>query len=113
MTLEIVTQTFKALSEPVRLRIVHLLLQRDSLCVCDLVETLELNQSTVSRHLAYLKNSGLVTSWRDGTWMHYALIPEALQMLNIDVLKQHLADQLNLDLQKLQAYEQKPRSCNL
>ncbi|QKI89963.1 ArsR/SmtB family transcription factor [Thiomicrorhabdus xiamenensis] len=113
MTLETVTQTFKALSEPVRLRIVHLLLQRESLCVCDLVETLELNQSTVSRHLAYLKNSGLVTSWRDGTWMHYALIPETLQILNLEVLKRHLSEQLSLDLQKLQAYEQKPRSCNL
>ena len=76
--LDTLAQPFKALSEPVRLSIIHLLMQRDSLCVCDLVSVLELNQSTVSRHLSYLKNAGIVTSWREGTWMHYALEKDAL-----------------------------------
>jgi len=64
---------YKALSEPVRLRIVHLLLQRDEICVCDIITMLSLPQSVVSRHLAYLKKSALVTSRRQGNWQYYAL----------------------------------------
>lgn len=64
---------YKALSEPVRLRIVHLLLQRDELCVCDIITLLSLPQSVVSRHLAYLKKGALVTSRRQGNWQYYAL----------------------------------------
>ncbi len=66
---------FKALSEPARLRIVHLLRQRGELCVCDLVDALELPQSAVSRHLAYLRHHGLVAARREGTWMYYQLAP--------------------------------------
>ncbi|MFT6264318.1 MAG: ArsR family transcriptional regulator [Oleiphilaceae bacterium] len=66
-------QFYKALSEPVRLRIVNLLLQRDELCVCDIVTTLSLPQSVVSRHLAYLKKGTLVKSRRQGNWQYYAL----------------------------------------
>ncbi len=64
---------FKALSEPARLRIIHCLHQRGELCVCDLVAALALPQSAVSRHLAYLRNQGLVTARRSGTWMYYQL----------------------------------------
>ena len=62
---------FKALSEPVRLRIVHLLLDKGELCVCDIVDTLELSQSVISRHLAYLRNSGLLDTRREGVWIYY------------------------------------------
>lgn len=65
---------FKTLSEPVRLRIVYLLLERGELCVCDLVETLGLSQSVVSRHLAYLRNNGLVSTRREGVWVHYRIV---------------------------------------
>lgn len=65
-------QIFKALSDETRLRIVGLLLEGE-LCVCDLVAVLNLPQSTVSRHLAYLKNSGLVNDRREGIWMHYQI----------------------------------------
>lgn len=71
--LEDYAQFHKALAEPVRLRILGLLSIEDSLCVCEFMEVLELSQSTVSRHLAYLKNQGIVVSWREGTWMHYAI----------------------------------------
>jgi len=64
---------YKALSEPVRLRIVHLLIQRDELCVCDIITMLSLPQSVVSRHLAYLKRADIVTSRRQGNWQYYAL----------------------------------------
>lgn len=63
---------FKALSEEIRLRIV-LLLMHGELCVCELMEAFGEPQSKVSRHLAYLKRSGLVKSRRVGAWMHYSI----------------------------------------
>ena len=65
-------EALKALSEEVRLRLL-LLLSEGELCVCDLMRTLELPQSTVSRHLTYLKKSGWVEYRRQGVWMHYRL----------------------------------------
>ena len=68
---------FKALSDETRLRILALLTAGE-LCVCDLMAVLELPQSTVSRHLAYLRNAGLVEDRRQGVWMYYRLaIPAA------------------------------------
>lgn len=64
---------FKTLSEPVRLRITYLLLKNGELCVCDLVNTLELSQSVVSRHLAYLRNNNLVSTRREGVWVYYRI----------------------------------------
>jgi ArsR family transcriptional regulator len=63
---------FKAFADPTRLRILHLL-SRGELCVCDIVDTLNLPQSKISRHLAYLKNSGLIQDRKDGLWRHYRL----------------------------------------
>ena len=63
---------FKAMSDETRLRILHLLTYGE-LCVCDLMEVLSLPQSTISRHMAYLKNTGLVNDRRDGVWVHYSL----------------------------------------
>jgi len=65
-------QIFTALSEPVRLRILALLLDGER-CVCDLMAMLEMPQSTASRHLAYLKNCGWITGERRGVWMYYRL----------------------------------------
>ncbi len=66
---------FKALSEPARIRILSLLLNGE-LCVCNLMAVLDMPQSTASRHLAYLKNSGWITSARRGVWMYYRLAEE-------------------------------------
>lgn len=101
MTLENISQIFKALSDPIRLRVIYLLLEKDSLCVCEIVERLALSQSTVSRHLAYLKNSGLVESWREGVWMHYALNKQSLQIVNTLELKSKLlsTQQITQDIQ--------------
>jgi len=63
----------KALSDETRLRILALLLEAGELCVCDLMAVLQLPQSTVSRHLAYLKNSGWVNDRREGIWMYYTI----------------------------------------
>jgi len=67
---------FKSLSEPVRLRIMSLLLEQGELCVCELVDSLELSQSVVSRHLAYLRNNQLVSAKREGAWMYYKINPQ-------------------------------------
>jgi len=68
-----IDETFKALGDPVRLRLFYLLSLRDELCVCHLTEALELPQSTVSRHLGVLRHAGLVNTRRDGKWMYYRL----------------------------------------
>jgi len=114
-TLEEHAQFHKALAEPVRLRILALLGVRDSLCVCDLVTVLNLSQSTVSRHLAYLKNQGIVTSWREGTWMHYA-IDKNLKSLNILQTSLSVLEKLELvinDISALESYEKSPRQCSV
>ena len=61
---------FKALADKTRLRILGLL-GNNEVCVCHIHDTLALPQPTVSRHLAYLRRSGLVDTRRDGVWMHY------------------------------------------
>src|SRR3954451_4028383 len=61
---------FKALADKTRLRILALL-ENNEVCVCHLHDSLGLPQPTVSRHLAYLRKSGLVSVRRDGVWMHY------------------------------------------
>lgn len=63
----------KALSEETRLRIMNLVIKGE-ICVCDIMTVLDMPQSTVSRHIAYLKNAGLVRGRRQGTWMHYSII---------------------------------------
>jgi len=69
----IASETFKALGDPLRLRLFQLLASRDELCVCHLTEALNLPQSTVSRHLGVLRHAGLVQTRREGKWMHYRL----------------------------------------
>jgi ArsR family transcriptional regulator len=65
-------RAFRAVSDPTRLRILSLL--RDGeLCVCDIVTTLEIPQPTASRHLAYLRKSGLVSQRKEGVWCYYRL----------------------------------------
>lgn len=64
---------FKALSDETRLRILALLLAEQELCVCDITAAVKLPQSTVSRHLAYLRKSGLVNDRRCGLWMYYSI----------------------------------------
>ncbi|MFB5660691.1 ArsR/SmtB family transcription factor [Alteribacillus sp. HJP-4] len=71
-TLFIVTQTFKALSDPTRVRILYLLSQREC-AVSKIAEDLSLMQSTVSHQLSFLKNLRLVKFRREGTSIYYSL----------------------------------------
>ena len=84
-------QTIKALSDPIRLRIILLLQSQGELCVCDLIAVLKLPQSTVSRHLAYLKRSCWVDIRREGVWMDYTLSKESCDICKefLLTLKEH------------------------
>lgn len=66
---------FKNLSEETRLTLVLLLRQAGELCVCELVSALEESQPKVSRHLAMLRESGLLIDRREGKWVYYRLSP--------------------------------------
>ena len=65
-------QLFRALADETRLRILNLLVQGE-VCVCEIEHALEIGQSKASRHLAYLRNAGLVTDRREGPWMYYSV----------------------------------------
>ena len=67
---------FKGFADPTRIRILSLLAAGE-LCVCDIVEILGLPQPTVSRHLAYLRRSGLVEATRAWKFAHYRLAEPA------------------------------------
>lgn len=71
-----VSRLFKALGDETRLRIVALLVHGE-LCVCHLVAALDLTQPTTSRHLAVLRNAGVVESRRAGSWVYYRLADQA------------------------------------
>ncbi len=66
---------FKALSDSSRIRIVKML-QRKSLCVCEIREILNLATSTVSKHLSILREAGLIVDWKDGKCINYKINPE-------------------------------------
>ncbi len=68
-----VEKLFKALGDVTRLRIMAILIDGKEYCVCDFMEVLGLPQSTVSRHLAYLKNSGWLDDRRENRWNYYRL----------------------------------------
>src|SRR5215471_4941819 len=62
---------FRALADPTRLRLLNLMNGCNEVCVCFFVEILKTSQPKISRHLAYLRRAGIVSSRRDGKWMHY------------------------------------------
>jgi ArsR family transcriptional regulator len=69
-------ELFKAFADPVRVRLLNLLVDGE-VCVCHLHAALGLPQSTVSRHLAYLRKRGLVVGRKEGLWVHYRLAEPA------------------------------------
>jgi ArsR family transcriptional regulator, arsenate/arsenite/antimonite-responsive transcriptional repressor len=75
--LEHSTRLLKAFADPVRLRLINLLRGQDEVCVCHLHDALELPQPTVSRHLAYLRNAGVVVGRKEGLWVYYRLAEPA------------------------------------
>ena len=76
-TMNIDTNTlFSALANEVRLRCLMLMQLEGELCVCELTHALDLSQPMISRHLALLRQSGLVNDRRAGQWIYYRINPE-------------------------------------
>src|SRR3954469_6929515 len=70
-------QLFHALSDPIRLDVVRLLLGGER-CVCELMDELELAQSRLSWHLKTLSDAGIITARRDGRWNYYTLSADSI-----------------------------------
>jgi ArsR family transcriptional regulator len=78
-----VAQVLKALADPVRLRLLSLIGAHDGgeACVCDLTVAFDLTGPTISHHLKVLREAGLISSQRRGTWVYYRIVPAALASL--------------------------------
>ena len=81
------SRLFKALGDPVRLRLLSLIASHEGgeACVCDLTGMFDLTGPTISHHLKVLREAGLITGERRGTWIYYRVRPDVLQRLS-DVL---------------------------
>lgn len=82
MAVELAT-VFKALGDPVRLRLLSMIASRacGEVCVCELMPAFELSQPTISHHLKLLRQAGLIDCQRRGTWVYYWLLPEMTDKL--------------------------------
>ena len=83
-------RVFKAMGDPVRLRLLSLIASHEGgeACVCDLTDVFDLTGPTISHHLKVLREAGLITGERRGTWVFYRVRPDALrsasQLLTLD-----------------------------
>ncbi|MDW7674414.1 MAG: metalloregulator ArsR/SmtB family transcription factor [Bacillota bacterium] len=82
-------EQFKALSDETRLKILSLLTEQD-LCVCEIIDALNMTQSAVSHHLKILKNAGFVEDRREGKWIFYQLTVASLQTLGDNLVAQFI-----------------------
>ncbi|WP_277068955.1 ArsR/SmtB family transcription factor [Saccharomonospora viridis] len=78
------SRLFKAMADPVRLRLLSLIASHagGEVCVCDLTDAFDLTGPTISHHLKVLRESGLITGERRGTWVYYRVRPEVLARLS-------------------------------
>ncbi len=101
---------FDVLVDATRRRILALLADRGELCVCELTAALDETQPKISRHLGVLKDAGLVTPRREGTWMHYRLaasLPRWATSL-LATLSAGAVPELKTDLKRLRAMAGRP-----
>ena len=75
---------FKAVADPIRLRLLSLIASYPSgeACVCDLTASFALTGPTISHHLKVLREAGLITGERRGTWVYYRAVPDAMRQLS-------------------------------
>ncbi len=88
MSIQLLT-FFKCLSDETRLRCVALLQREGRLCVCELTTALALSQPKISRHLACLRQQGLLVDSREGQWVFYQINPQ-LPVWGLDILNEML-----------------------
>ncbi|MEU7655924.1 ArsR/SmtB family transcription factor [Micromonospora taraxaci] len=77
----VVAPLFKALGDPIRLRLMSMIASVPEMCVCDLTPAFDLSGPTISHHLKVLREAGLVDSERRGTWVWYRVKPETFRQL--------------------------------
>lgn len=114
LEVEPLARLFKALGDETRVRIVSLLTQGE-LCVCHLEAALGLTQPAASRHLSLLRTSGLVTSRRVGSWVHYRLADhdqDACNEVLAAIRKLASRETLRRDLARLRKTAGPAASCN-
>jgi ArsR family transcriptional regulator len=103
-----IARIYKALADETRLRILLLLLENGELCICDLMNSLDMPQSTVSRHVAYMRNAGWLNDRRGGVWMYYSIKPglDTFMTALAALTREHLfsAGAAVSDRQRLSAY---------
>jgi ArsR family transcriptional regulator len=94
----------KCLADETRLRIVLLIVDQEELCVCELISALQISQPKISRHLALLRQNGLLQDRRQGQWVYYRLSPSLPVWVqqSIDAAYQSKPDFFKEDLSKLQ-----------
>jgi len=109
-----VVEVVKALGDVTRLRILNLL-QRETLCVCDLEEVLKISQSNASRHLAKLRQAGLIAGDKQAQWVYYRVEEASLQRYPFvrDLLTGELAKEsaCQKDEARLKKYRELGGSC--
>ena len=95
---------FAALADPTRLRLLNIMRGRE-VCVCYFVEILQQSQPKISRHLAYLRNAGVVSARRDGKWMNYSILlpqdPAAASILDAVLISLGEDKKMQADLVRL------------
>ncbi|QRP50411.1 helix-turn-helix transcriptional regulator [Amycolatopsis sp. FDAARGOS 1241] len=76
-------KVFKALGDPVRLRLLSMIASREGgeTCVCELTPAFDLAQPTISHHLKLLRQAGLIDCERRGTWVYYSALPSTMERL--------------------------------
>lgn len=106
----ITTNFFRLLSDPTRLRCLLLLQAHGELCVCELTTALDTIQPKISRHLAMLREAGVVADRRHGQWIYYRLHPQlsAWQRQILQLTGQLAATDYQQDLVRLNAMQDRP-----
>ncbi|MGA9408474.1 MAG: metalloregulator ArsR/SmtB family transcription factor [Bacteroidota bacterium] len=107
---------FKALSDPNRIRIMKMVIERE-LCMCEVREILDLSNSTVSKHLTILRDAGLLLDSKDGKWVNFRLNDKSEHRLirsAISLIQNSFDDdeKVQEDLKKVHKVDRK-KICNL
>ncbi len=108
-------QFFKLLADETRMRCLLLIAREQRLCVCELTHALDESQPKISRHLAQLRQSGVLIDERQGQWVYYKVSDQLPGWLNkiIDGLKHSncLQQQYGVDTQRLRDMTDRPSCC--
>ena len=116
MTLMSPEHLFNILSDTTRLRSLMLIREEQEACVCELTFTLEESQPKISRHLALMRDAGVVIPRRAGTWMHYRINPDlpswASESIEQIVQKLRPLEQFSNDRNRLKTMTNRPGEIN-